>query len=895
MTGRVMRQSIQLSSCKLDLRHDALRLPTRRYALRHTDFEDQYDFTTLFNDVFWSDDANRVILIGPPLLNLLEDLDLRFVALPSGAECRPVHQRKHWMDQISLSVPAATTGIAIDCSSVRFIVAPQPNLASLFEGRRAIFAMSKNNNLEWIRDWARFYALEHGCDAVLLYDNNSDRYGVADIYAAIRSAHDGLEVAVVAWPFPYGVFDGRREISFNLWDSYYSQSTLFEQARRRFLARAKSVINADIDELALDVASRSIFEMVEQSQTGFLRYRHGWWIENHLDVTPPDRRHRDYFLREQGGGEVVDWKWAVVPSRCPDQAQWWTHNIIGMAYDEASLDVRLRHMRPINTNWDIHDLLCFEARTSSYGGSAADLVVDEALRRSHERVFGEDAATAAPDTRPPETRAHCLRVLAGQAMKSGSPDEAVSLAREAHRLLPAHPGLTAYLADLLGKEGDAAKGEELRGEAMQQREADPAYHLQVGRLALFTGKHAEAQECFRKALELAPGFVEACRELVKCSSGHRPGRSLCAAVKSCLRSLEPDDHLSLASAAELCLKIGMADKALAAIDKALAMEPHWSYHQLRAQILKELGRRKEAIAAWQSAIALADNAAPSRSYPDHMRRQVQRASLGERLDSSAQHAALAKLLLQEGRAAEAERAARMSVEVNPRVPRGWLVLARCLALSGNDQAAAEVLARFRRLVRHILKNRKAGVATGEELAGMIDMLVIADGRDEAEAEIALARAAGVVNWQLEKTAADLALERNAQEEAVECLRRAIAMEPKQARLYSQLARVLSKQGKWEETADIWRALTAMAPEDARAHARLGETLARLKQADKAIASLQHAITLKGDVATWHYTLASLLARQERWAAAVAACRRAIELAPDLERAQRLLRECQQCV
>jgi hypothetical protein len=44
-----LRQAIELSNCRLSLRHDPLRLPTRRFSLDTSDLEDEFDFTTLFN------------------------------------------------------------------------------------------------------------------------------------------------------------------------------------------------------------------------------------------------------------------------------------------------------------------------------------------------------------------------------------------------------------------------------------------------------------------------------------------------------------------------------------------------------------------------------------------------------------------------------------------------------------------------------------------------------------------------------------------------------------------------------------------------------------------------------------------------------------------------------
>ena len=67
-----MNQAIDigLSSWSLGLNSPVVRHPFRRPALRHADFEDRYDFRTVFYDCFASHDRAEPMLVGPPLFNL---------------------------------------------------------------------------------------------------------------------------------------------------------------------------------------------------------------------------------------------------------------------------------------------------------------------------------------------------------------------------------------------------------------------------------------------------------------------------------------------------------------------------------------------------------------------------------------------------------------------------------------------------------------------------------------------------------------------------------------------------------------------------------------------------------------------------------------------------------
>ena len=235
-----MRNVVQLSSCMLDAQRDPLRLPPRPVSIRNPDYEDQFDFTSLFCDVFWERSGEGVLLLGPPLLNLLGHSGLEFRALPSGATCNPAITHRFWMDQVNLPVPPGTTGIDLHCGNACFTLSIQSNLSHLFKGRRAVFTMNRNNDFTWIRDWVKFQRDAHGCDGILLYDHQSDAYALADLHDTIQSVHADLQVAVLSWPFPYGVFDGRHELTYNIYDSFYSQAVILEHARRRFLGHART-------------------------------------------------------------------------------------------------------------------------------------------------------------------------------------------------------------------------------------------------------------------------------------------------------------------------------------------------------------------------------------------------------------------------------------------------------------------------------------------------------------------------------------------------------------------------------------------------------------------------------------------------------------------------------
>ncbi|PPQ30741.1 hypothetical protein CCR94_11815 [Rhodoblastus sphagnicola] len=258
-----------------------------------------------------------------------------------------------------MHVDVATESARLESSLGAVECVASPSGAELFAGRRVLFTLSKNNKLSWIQDWIRYHRDNHGADALLLYDNGSTDYDVHALAQAIAEVGGLKASAIVEWPFKYGPLGGGDRP----WDSDFCQSGMLEHARWRFLARARSALNCDIDELV--VGPGSIFAAAESSPLGAITCQ-GHWLYGisggGLDTPPQERaRHRDYFVAEKPNMQFgvipkhpnsCRRKWAVAPARCPERAQWRTHRFAGwFARNVPSLFYSFRHLHPINTNW----------------------------------------------------------------------------------------------------------------------------------------------------------------------------------------------------------------------------------------------------------------------------------------------------------------------------------------------------------------------------------------------------------------------------------------------------------------------------------------------------------------------------------------------------------------
>jgi hypothetical protein len=341
-----------------------LREPTRPLEARQQDFNERFDFDTLFYDALWNVEQTRVRLVAPALLNLSPLLAASTIsAQHSGVACHFEARNLDRASEVEVAVPPGTTAIVVTGPVGTFYITPTPTRFELFEGRRVVFTLSKNNHLPWIKDWARYYRDVHGAEAVLIYDNMSTAYSSAALAAALQEV-EGITAVVVEWPFRHGApgFGLRR-----YWDSNFSQLGVLAHARWNFLQRARSVLNCDIDELVVSRRDESVFAQAERSPLGVVSFM-GDWMFGIEGITKPARedclpKFTDYQFKVKSRWgmrfgflpsrvERCKSKWAAVPARTPLRAQWHIHTVNGWPASRIhSHDLSFRHFREINFNW----------------------------------------------------------------------------------------------------------------------------------------------------------------------------------------------------------------------------------------------------------------------------------------------------------------------------------------------------------------------------------------------------------------------------------------------------------------------------------------------------------------------------------------------------------------
>lgn len=330
-----------------------LRQPRLSGRKRPKSFTSAFDARTLFYDCFWHVDGQRILLVGPPMLNLDAALrQAKFVAEPGGTllKVRIFTSLSTTITELS-GAPEFATHIRAHLAGNEYPLRIWPNVSPLLKGRRLLFSINRDNELSWIREWAEFHAKVHGTDAVILVDNGSTKYAPQEIVGALSTVPGIAYVAAPSWPYPFGPIDpavGR--------DPYWArflQIGSMSMVLRRYGELAYGLLDCDVDELAGTHSGISIYDLARQSKGGLVVFR-GTWIE----ATGPGDRHRDFTQRARSAKAALSKqrKWALDPSR-----KWvrkltvhpYWHWIEGRAMFAKSMpsDALYWHFKAINTNW----------------------------------------------------------------------------------------------------------------------------------------------------------------------------------------------------------------------------------------------------------------------------------------------------------------------------------------------------------------------------------------------------------------------------------------------------------------------------------------------------------------------------------------------------------------
>jgi len=187
---------------------------------------------------------------------------------------------------------------------------------------------------------------------------------------------------------------------------------------------------------------------------------------------------------------------------------------------------------------------------------------------------------------------------------------AVAPLRKAVELLPAESRPRYLLAVALDRSGDRAGAAEAFEALLHLDPNDITAIEYLGWVTLRSGKSADAEVRFRRAVEVQPNGADGVRGLAESLEAQKKPEAV-AAYRDYL-ALRPDDSQAHARYIRLLVDQGQNDAALAELDRTDAGKPSIESLKLRADIQIAQKKWTDALATLHQAVSLAPNDAQLR-------------------------------------------------------------------------------------------------------------------------------------------------------------------------------------------------------------------------------------------------------------------------------------------
>jgi len=326
---------------------------------------DRLDRETFWYDAIW--DAGRLTLVCPPF-NTQRGAVRRARYRLDGQEVRLARLRRYRRhDLLEFNAPTAPTQVSVQIGDWHGDSGVTIAQTDLFAGLNSAFYLSKDNDLDWLVDHARYHKAVHGLQGLVAVDNGSSRYTPDQIAAALAPV--GLDRTVVlSAPFkfgPLGLTPYRNT-------EKYLQTAVGNMVRMRFLSRARAVLSCDVDELVVGKGGANVFDAAVASRLGIVQVPGNWRLPD--PGAEPPYRHADHTRVQVPLGNTPS-KFCIVPQGPLRRFSWDVHNPERLPFFRRMTDDRFEmlHCRALTTGWKD------PARIGAPEGTVEDALAVEAL------------------------------------------------------------------------------------------------------------------------------------------------------------------------------------------------------------------------------------------------------------------------------------------------------------------------------------------------------------------------------------------------------------------------------------------------------------------------------------------------------------------------------------
>ncbi len=402
------------------------------------------------------------------------------------------------------------------------------------------------------------------------------------------------------------------------------------------------------------------------------------------------------------------------------------------------------------------------------------------------------------------------------------------------------------------------------------------HHQQAGRLA-------EAEACYRRALQVHPDNPDAFYRL-GCLF-YREGHAGVAAglIAQAIRRDE-QNPLYRSDLGSALLMLNRCEEALASYDKALALSPGFAQAVYnRANALMKLKRFEEALAGYEKALTLDPNFAEALFNRGNALQELKRldeavASYDRALTIAP---AFAEASYNRGNALMGLRRFEESLASYDRT----LALKPGFAEAFNNRAnALRELKRYKEALASCDRALALKPGLAEALNNRGAALHELKRFDEAVANYNGALALQPYYAEAFNNGANALHELKRYEDALANCERALALKPDYAEAFNTRGNALRELKRFDEAGTSYKRALALKPDYALAFNNLGATLKALKRFDEAIESYEAALALKPDYAEAFVNQGNALHELKRYEEALASYEAALALKPDMAEA-----------
>lgn len=306
---------------------------------------ERYDRHTLFYDVFYRADTSELVFTAPRFLNLWRLL--RKHLLIDGRLYKGHIKRMTWQrcDQAIIRIPKPQS-VAIQHPEFQSTLEPRTSSSHLFQNLNVLYAMNKNNDLEWIKNWGQFHVNAHRLEGLVVIDNGSTDYDAGAILETLKNINGLKAGAVVKSPYPYGPVDSSGKIAIS---PRFLQTSMMNLMKQDLFYNARAILSVDIDELVYSPVRQNIFDATVSSFLGACSFRE-------IKTYPSASEEKAYGHRQhtftKTHGKLGNTKWCVSGSGFMNHFGWAVHRFGGGFFPlTETKQFRYLHCQATSTSW----------------------------------------------------------------------------------------------------------------------------------------------------------------------------------------------------------------------------------------------------------------------------------------------------------------------------------------------------------------------------------------------------------------------------------------------------------------------------------------------------------------------------------------------------------------